>query len=311
MASVKGTARLSGIPVEPLEPGSPEWLANISASQIAAIAGVSPWETAHSLFWKKRGDLPAGEGNHATRTGHFWEPVLRGWYADANPRRDVSGPRSYQHPEHPWATASPDGIVDESLCLEIKTARSFWAWGPEGSDDIPPNYTVQVQWQMWVTGAEATVMVAAGPHEVFDRTFREYEIWRDDALISDLVAAAEQFRLACELDVPPDPDWAVRADRETLRKLAVPRTDDSIELDDGTAIAWITSRNQAATSENELAAAKAALLAAAGSARRLVWRGAEIASFRNSKHGPALHAAPDLDDILARIWRAQPGRENQ
>jgi hypothetical protein len=52
--------------------------------------------------------------------------------------------------EDRWAMATPDGLsLDHSLVSEIKTTKNPW----ETIEDAPEKYKLQMQWQMYVTGA--------------------------------------------------------------------------------------------------------------------------------------------------------------
>ena len=66
-------------------PGSPAWTRRITATKVAAILGVSPWDSPRSMWAKMRGEMP--EGMDAETAGLFpdameevegWE-VPRGW----------------------------------------------------------------------------------------------------------------------------------------------------------------------------------------------------------------------------------------
>jgi putative phage-type endonuclease len=288
--------------IEPLVPGSDPWLARITASQIAAIVGASEWDTGYSLWHSKKGHYRRPE-NSSMATGTHWEPVIRDWFRAANPDVTVSGEQSFEHPNG-WAAANPDGIItvaDLAAGLEIKTSRYGDGWGQPGTNEIAPHYMPQVQWGMFVTGLPEWTVLMATPWEIFDRTYREYRVERDEEFIAELVDAAEAFRLLLEFDLEPETDWRPKIDREVLRAMARPRSDDSIELDDATALAWVESRLARMTCETDEEAAKASLLAYAGSARRLIWRGHEIASFRNAKAGPALYAAKGLEELIPTL----------
>lgn len=291
---------IRGVATDPLVPGSPEWLATISASQIAAIAGTSKWDTAYSLYHLKTGSVDKQE-NASMDTGTHWEPAIRDWYRANNPDSFVTGEQSFRHFKHEWATANPDGIIDGERVLEIKTARYAHEWGPSGTDEIAAHYIAQPQWQMFVTGARACTFLMASPYEIFDRTYREYTIERDDDIIRRLFQVAEEFRLFTSLGVEPDPNWTIKADRDVLRATSGKRTETQCELTDATASEWLQARLEFASAEQRVEAAKAALLAEAGTARRLIWRNTEIAAFRNAKNGPALYPAQGLTDLTPEL----------
>lgn len=139
-----------------------EWLKvredGIGASEVAAVVGLSPWETPFSLWLRKTGQIPPIEENEAMHMGHLLEGVVvqlweekTGWKAVKASAKDII----YQDPEHPWRKVTPDRIAYEvgedgkkrKVLLEIKTT----AIGID-PDDLPENYVCQCHYQMHVTG---------------------------------------------------------------------------------------------------------------------------------------------------------------
>lgn len=98
-----------------------------------------------------------------------------------------------RHEKHEWAMATPDGLsTDHKTIAEIKTTGQFFA-------TIPARYLRQVQWQLYVTGAEKCVFAfeerLETPEGLFvpgmDVTMRIVE--RDEKLIGELVGVAERL----------------------------------------------------------------------------------------------------------------------
>lgn len=95
--------------------------------------------------------------------GHMVEPLLRKLYRETvGPIPDPPGTLS--HPVFAWAVASPDGLTAD-VVAEMKSA-SEWVrnrWGAPGTDLIPDDYNLQVQWLLEVAQREvAHVLVAFG-----------------------------------------------------------------------------------------------------------------------------------------------------
>ena len=139
-----------------------EWLKaredGIGASEVAAVVGLSPWESPFSLWLRKTGQVPPLEENTAMHMGHLLEGVVvtlweekTGWKAVKSSAKDII----YQDPEHPWRKVTPDRIAYEigedgkrrKVLLEIKTTRTDF-----DPDDLPNHYLCQCQYQMHVTG---------------------------------------------------------------------------------------------------------------------------------------------------------------
>lgn len=100
------------------------------------------------------------------------------------------------------------------LLVECKTKAYETGWGPDGSTEIPPEVWVQVQHEMFVTGAkEAHVAVLFGHH-----TFRVYPIPRDEEFLAKYIPRLVEFWNENVLPgIPPAPIGHYLDDRQ-LRK---------------------------------------------------------------------------------------------
>jgi len=124
----------------------------ITASEVAAIVGVSPWQTAHDVWVNKRNPKP--QETAAMRRGTAAEDIIHGWFEahghDGN--RPLSVEPGLRYGDAPiqgpltWVGASPDALaVDADMnvyTVEYKTSSQPWFGG------IPPHYLVQVRWQL-------------------------------------------------------------------------------------------------------------------------------------------------------------------
>lgn len=113
--------------------------------------------------------------------------------------------RTHFHPDpalHDWFGTHLDfrllGRPNE--LVEAKTSSVWSLWGADGTDEIPPDYWVQCQHEMAVTGAaRCWLAVLLG-----NREFRMYPVDRDEGFITRLIAACTEFREQHLLaDVPP------------------------------------------------------------------------------------------------------------
>jgi len=92
-----------------------------------------------------------------------------------------------------WQMATPDGLsLDHLVIGEYKTSG-------KPLDKIPAHYMRQVQWQLWVTGAERAVFAYELRLETptgFAPGFDVVTQWveRDEKLISELVSVAEKVQ---------------------------------------------------------------------------------------------------------------------
>lgn len=186
-----------------IQPGSDEWLKRMSASKIAAVLGLSPWESRFSLWHRMAGLAEKEAENDQHRRGHYLEPAIMAWFADQYPEWDVqsSGTQTFAHAERDWQIASPDGIAcatrpvgklrlrtDNVVALvEAKTAARDEGWGEPGTDQIPVYYRCQVQWQMDVMGVDVCHVALLNDRLTFTEYVVPYnpseaEYLRDEAL---------------------------------------------------------------------------------------------------------------------------------
>lgn len=163
----------------------------IGASEIAAVLGLSPFMSATTLYYRKRGDLPDERDNARMEWGRRLERMIFQRWLEDHPTESYTWGRMYRSDERPWQLATPDGLAwlqDEQVVVEIKTAASKDGWGEDGSDEIPIYYRAQVMQQMDVVGAR----VAHVPCLFNGREYRTYQIPYDhkDATIMRARGAA-------------------------------------------------------------------------------------------------------------------------
>jgi putative phage-type endonuclease len=186
-----------------------EWLevrkSGIGGSEVAAICGLSKWESAYTLWLRKTGraqdkDLSA---NEAVEWGNRLEPVVIDKFEESHPEltvfRDVG---TYAHKERDWQRCNPDGIYQlpsgEYGVLEIKTAQfeDDWIGG------IPKYYYTQVQWYLQTLGlGEAVVAVLFHGNK-----YREYLV-QANSLEQDINIERVTYFMKCVRDdIAPELD---------------------------------------------------------------------------------------------------------
>lgn len=189
------------------------WLAarrkGIGASEIAAVLGISPWESPFSLYWRKVEGWDF-EASPAMEWGNRLEPAVAIKYANNHPEYEVWHGQ-LEHGDPDWMLATPDRLlrmwVDGRLMppvglLELKTAHSGDGWGEPGTAEIPVYYRAQVLWQMAVVDVEwADVAVLIGGSD-----YREYTVLRDEKDIAVMVEAGRRFMARIEAGDPPPLD---------------------------------------------------------------------------------------------------------
>jgi putative phage-type endonuclease len=200
-----------------------EWLAarrqGVTASEIAVVMGLSPYDSPFALYHRKRGDLPETEDTDAMERGRILEPYIADRFAKLHPEFTVMGDGRtlYAHPDRPWQLATPDRLACERewgdlpypvAVLETKTdAGGDDQWGDDGSDQIPVHYRCQVLWQMDVLGVTAAYVACLAMRSW---KLRVYELTMDGPAEADLKIMRDTAE--CFLDDvrdgrAPDVDW--------------------------------------------------------------------------------------------------------
>lgn len=178
-----------------------DWLAirrtGIGSSDIAGVLGLSPWASPYTVWADKRGLVPPVEETEAMEIGTaLEEPIARLFQKrHGQPVRRVRA--ILRHPEHPFALANLDRVTDGGRAVvEIKATSQRW-------DAVPDHYMVQVQWQLAVTGLHKGYLVPLAGTRL-----DPVPILRDDALITDMLAAAGAFWQKVEAGAEPEPTAA-------------------------------------------------------------------------------------------------------
>ncbi len=272
-----------------------DWLQTMSASKIAAVVGLSPYESRFSLWHRMAGLLPAQEDSAVLRRGHYLEPAVMSWFADQHPDWEVHPalsvdpdewttlPDGRRHPiwlhceDRCWI-ASPDGFAitpEDRRLVEIKTASDTDEWGQPGTDEIPKSYLAQVQWQMGVLGVKRTHVAVLTAY----LEFREYVVDFDPDDWAYLTAKARRFLDSLPggpAEAKPDLDRH-SATYEAVRQLHPDIEDRKVELDPVLVREFCTARHAFADAEARLQEATSCMAAALGNAKTGVYLGKTIA----------------------------------
>jgi putative phage-type endonuclease len=263
---------------EIVEPLSPEWFAarreGIGASEIAAVMGISPWESPFSLYWRKVNgwefpDAPELEW------GRRLEPVIADRFAQDHPEWIVRAGGLEVHPFRPWQLATPDRKLflppdadRAASCdlpmsvLECKTAATSAGWGEPGSDDIPVYYRAQVLWQMNVVGVNTGHVAAL----IGGTDYREYLVRGGHRDINLMIEWGRRFMRRLETGDPPPLDDHSQT-MVTLRRLHPDVVDERVVVDDDTAAGYARAVRARRLAERVERRYGARLLAAMAGAR--------------------------------------------
>lgn len=177
--------------------GTPEWFKarqhGVSATAVAnACTAAGFQEEVAKAVWPEDNII---QDNEYMKFGRDWED----WIIDNLPAEyGFKGNQWLFHsPLQKWHLATPDGInADGSIIAEVKTTGKDW-------NTIPLRYIRQIQWQMYVMGAEQCLvgwlLRVDGPSG-FQPGWFEPKIQmvdRDPAMIAELIAVAERLQNEC------------------------------------------------------------------------------------------------------------------
>lgn len=250
------------------EPGSPEWHAaranGIGGSEIAAVMGLSPYESRFSLWHRKKGLIAPVEEDPVMYWGKIHEPAICAEFAKQHPELDVRLSPTYASAAHAWQIANPDRLAGDEL-LEAKTSRDAEGWGTEGTDEIPVHYRAQCLWYLDVLGAETchVAVLIAGTE------YREYVVTYDSDEAYMMRIAAAEFMRTLAADERPSIDGHT-ATYAAIRELPDGLDDVDIQIPPELRDRLHTAQDTAWAAEDELTACKGELLNAIGTGRRAV-----------------------------------------
>ena len=232
----------------------------MGASDIAAIAGLSPYANAHDVYLEKTRRLTPAT-SEAMDAGNRFETAVLDWAEEELGvlRRDLLLPA----PDDLPITARLDAMrIEDHAPVEAKTGGLFGPvdralWGDEGTDEVPAPYIVQVQIQMLCSGACRGHLAAF----LGGRGFRMYTIDRADDLIDTLVERATAFWRDCvQADTPPTD---IAPHLETVKRLyREPGVE--VEVDPQIVAAWQEAAADAKAHKELAKVAAARLIAAMG-----------------------------------------------
>lgn len=203
-----------------LEPGSPEWSRTITPSKVAAILGLSRWESPYRLWHRMKGIVPPDPPKDAYDIGHDMEPYAANRWMRRNPGWSVSPGEVQFHVPDGHFPFPAIGTIDRRTSrgswrqiLEVKIARDLSdmeRFGDDLTGDCPEDYAVQVIAQrLFVAATQPSVkwlptshLLVVGPY--FNE--RIYDVDFDADVVAWVIDECSAFYSSLGGDVPPDLD---------------------------------------------------------------------------------------------------------
>jgi predicted phage-related endonuclease len=238
---------------------SPEWHTarekGIGGSEIGTIMGLNQWESAFTLYHKRKGLIENPPlDNWSVRFGKAFEQPILELFAEEHPELEIMTTGTYSRGIY---HANPDAIArdrksGELFVVEVKTARAGW-------DAIPASYYAQLQWYLQVLGIKRGVIVA-----VAGWNYEERWVDADEMFQAAAQASADRFWEYLQTDKRPDWDGS-ESTYQTVRELHPDIEDVSVEIDGAHQIAQLNDEFNAA--KEKLTKAKSQLLNEMGKAK--------------------------------------------
>jgi len=276
---------LAGAPAAPaagptvlgwFEPGTPDWhaarAAGIGGSEIAAVMGISPYESRFSLWHRKQGLIAPVAESEEMFWGKVHEPGICARFAQLHPEMFVSMAPTYADAEHPWMIANPDRLIvpapgaDRPVeIVEAKTARDDHGWGEPGTDEIPVHYRAQCLWYLdvlQVTRCHVAVLIAGSE-------YREYVVDYSPHEAQTMREYGAEFMRTVRQNERPDIDGHA-ATFSTIKALPEGQDDIDIEVTAAHRDRYFAALAAAKAADEEKRAATGLLLDEIGTGRRAV-----------------------------------------
>lgn len=249
----------------------------ITASDIPAILGKSPWVNSADVFWSKISGSRS-ISNDAIEAGNALEPAVIRW---AETQLGPIAPGDWRIHDNGLNAASLDGTTATGEIVEAKTSGITGPgmphqWGEAGTDEIPDYYYLQVQGQLLVTGAARAWV----PALIGGRGFTMFVVHPHLKLMAHIESASREFwdeHVAKK--IPPDD---VYPSMETLKHLRR-EPEKTVAIPDDLAERFLAAREAAKIAKEEEEQAKAELLAAMLDAECATWSGGKFTYFKQTK----------------------------
>ena len=192
--------------------GSTEWfyqrMGKVTASRVADV--IAKTKTGYStsrdnymaqLVCERMTGKPAESfSNSAMQWGTDTEPFARAAY-EATQGVMVEEVGFVRHPTIEWAGASPDGLVGDDGCVEIKCPNTLTMIETLLSQKVPGKYITQMQFQMACTGRKWCDYVSFDPRMPAKAQMFVRRVDRDDEYIAEIEAEIVKFLAEVESQV--------------------------------------------------------------------------------------------------------------
>lgn len=215
------------IPIDP-EARRDEWLAlrrrDVTASDVGAVCGCSPYKTAMRVWAEKAGEIEDEDETPAMRRGRWLEPAVLKACRDEAGWLSITEPHVYLRDPAARLGATPDAIGTDSEGSFIVQAKviSPPVFARDWGDEPPLHYQLQTLTEAMLWGAPRAflaVLVSDG----FAADLHTFPVARHAGAEAKIREAVAKFWAEVDAGVAPSVDYS--RDGEVLRALFPPRDD--------------------------------------------------------------------------------------
>lgn len=181
-----------------MEQGTNEWLqwrkSGLGGSDAPIIMNVSKWKKPYELFLEKTAQaIKEQSSNYAIERGHELEPIARAKFASIynllHDKEEVFDQKLFVCQELPFMRVSLDGISsDGKVIIEIKFMGKE-AHKTVAKGEVPNHYYPQLQWELFVSGAEILYFVSIND----DKEILYTTVERNEEYMALLIHRASKF----------------------------------------------------------------------------------------------------------------------
>lgn len=196
----------------------------IGASEVAAIMGMSPYETPLDIFHRKLGLSPDFEDNAHIRRGNRLEHIAAEYYTEQTGHKLRRYTEAFIHPDMPYFRGHVDRLVVGEKRIWEGKCPSVAAFRKMQRDGLPEAYILQAQALMGLSGyAVLTWDVFCA--DVWDAAVFDIEF--DSGLYAIICGAVRSFwENHVVPKIPPDADGKSDIEFERVGGQDITRRDD-------------------------------------------------------------------------------------
>lgn len=190
---------------------------SIGGSDAACIIGLNPYRSPYALWCEKSGKITPDDisDKEAVRLGNDLEDYVARRFMEATGKKVRRENAILYNEGYPFAHANPDRmVIGENAGLECKTTSSWDIAKQLRAGEIPDHWLCQMYHYMAVTGAKKWYLGAL----VFGTGFFWFEVERDEASVTALMASERAFWDGVISDTPPALDGS-ESTTESLRTI--------------------------------------------------------------------------------------------